>query len=57
MDDKPLYVFDYAVYEDEVFGQHLMSQYEVPDLFPDDLFQVVKNVTGVRPDDYYPGHR
>lgn len=51
MDDNPLYVFDYEVYEDDAIGKGVMSQYSVPDLFPEDLFSVVNG------DEEYPAYR
>ncbi|CAM9319956.1 unnamed protein product, partial [Ascophyllum nodosum] len=49
-DDRPMYVFDEEVYNDPI-GRHVMKQYKVPGMFPEDLFKYVKGHPK------YPAHR
>eukprot|EP00904_Undaria_pinnatifida_P009817 jgi/Undpi1/5966/HiC_scaffold_2.g01240.m1 len=49
-DDTPLYVFDHTVYDDKI-GEEVMGQYRVPDMFSEDLFQLVQGDPG------YPAYR
>lgn len=41
MDDVPLYVFDWAVYDDKI-GREAMAEYRVPPVFEEDLFQLLE---------------
>lgn len=52
MDDTPLYVFDWVVYDDEI-GREAMAEYRVPSVFEEDLFQLVDERQ--QPD--YPAYR
>lgn len=45
-----MYVFDWRVYDDDV-GKEAMSEYRVPSIFTEDLFQLVKG------HEDYPSHR
>ena len=45
-----MYVFDHTVYDDE-HGKNVMSQYSVPEMFGEDLFQLVQGEPG------YPSYR
>ena len=49
-DDTPLYVFDAEVYGDKI-GKEVMTQYSVPKMFGEDLFQLVEGEPG------YPSYR
>ncbi|CBJ30435.1 conserved unknown protein [Ectocarpus siliculosus] len=49
-DDTPMYVFDWRVYDDHV-GKEAMSEYRVPSIFTEDLFQLVQGHKD------YPSHR
>ncbi|CAM9793507.1 unnamed protein product [Ectocarpus fasciculatus] len=49
-DDTPMYVFDWRVYGDDV-GKEAMSEYRVPSIFTEDLFQLVQGHKD------YPSHR
>ncbi|CAM9501319.1 unnamed protein product [Scytosiphon promiscuus] len=49
-DDMPMYVFDWAVYDDGV-GKEAMAGYRVPSVFEEDLFALVEE------HDQYPAHR
>lgn len=45
-----MYVFDHTVYDDKI-GEEVMGQYRVPDMFSEDLFQLVQGDPG------YPAYR
>ncbi|CAN0387579.1 unnamed protein product, partial [Scytosiphon promiscuus] len=49
-DDTPLYVFNPVVYDDK-YGKDVMTQYSVPKMFSEDLFQLVQGEPG------YPSYR
>ena len=52
-DDTPLYVFDWAVYEDDEIGREVMAQYRVPSIFGEDLFSLLEE----RQHSDYPSYR